>query len=137
MLAEVAEVRGQNTPIFITGDFNEPSSLDWTEAVFQAGRCPARVDWPTTAAVYDAGFVDAYREIHPDPLKSPGYTWTPTTSENDPEDRHDRIDLVIVGGRGAKVTQAEVVGERAETSDIVVTPYPSDHRGVVATVKLQ
>ncbi len=137
MMAEVAAVRDQNTPIFITGDFNEPSSLDWTEAVFRAGRCPRVVPWPTTATVYDAGFVDTYRKVHPDPLRMPGYTWTPTTSDDDPQDHHDRIDFVIVGGPGAKVTNAEVVGENSGNADIVVTPYPSDHRGVVATVTLE
>lgn len=137
MLTEVAAVRSENTPIFITGDFNEPSSLDWTEAVFKAGRCPRAVPWPTTAAVYDAGFVDTYREVHADPLKAPGYTWTPITSDEDPQDHHDRIDFVMVGGRGVKVVDAQVVGENSDKADIVVTPYPSDHRGVVATVTLE
>jgi exodeoxyribonuclease-3 len=137
MLAEVAAIREQNTPIFITGDFNEPSSLDWTERVFRAGRCPLIVNWPTTAAVYDAGFVDAYRQTHKDPLKDPGNTWTPTTSENDPHDRHDRIDFVMVGGLGANTIKSDVVGENSQYADIVVVPYPSDHRGVVATVKIE
>jgi exodeoxyribonuclease-3 len=136
MLAEIEQVRSAGTPIFITGDFNEPSPLDWTDAVFRARRAPLAVRWPTTTAVHDAGFVDAYREIHPDPLKAPGYTWTPVTSESDPQDRHDRIDFVFVGGRGAKVKDAKMIGERAEKADVVVMPYPSDHRGVVATVAL-
>ena len=137
MLAEVESVRSENKPIFIAGDFNEPSSLDWTEAVCRAGRARVAVRWPSTAAVLDAGFLDAYREIHPDPLKSPGFTWTPTTADDDPQDRHDRIDFVFVGGRGAKVQNAEIVGENTERADIVVAPYPSDHRGVVATVTIK
>jgi endonuclease/exonuclease/phosphatase family metal-dependent hydrolase len=137
MLAEVAVVREQNTPIFITGDFNEPSSLDWTEAVFRAERCPRVVPWPTTAAVYNSGFVDTYRQVHTDPLKKPGYTWTPTTSESDPQDHHDRIDFVMVGGPGVKVAESQVVGENSQKADIVVTPYPSDHRAVVATVNFE
>jgi exonuclease III len=83
------------------------------------------------------GFVDGYREAHPDPLKAPGYTWTPTTAENDPKDRHDRIDFVFVGGRRATVELAEVVGESRARADIVVAPYPSDHRAVVVTVQLR
>jgi exodeoxyribonuclease III len=137
MLAEVAAVRDQNTPIIITGDFNEPSSLDWTAAVFLAGRCPRAVRWPTTAAVCDAGFVDSYRQLHNDPLKMPGYTWTPTTSVDDPQDHHDRIDFVMIGGPGARVSNSEIVGEDSQHADIVVTPYPSDHRGVVATMKIE
>jgi exonuclease III len=136
MLAEIERIRGDGAPIFITGDFNEPSSLDWTDAVQRAGRSPIAVRWPTTATVLDAGFVDTYREVHPDPLKSPGYTWTPISSESDPQDRHDRIDFVFVGDRGAKVAEAKIIGERAERADIAVTPYPTDHRGVVATVEL-
>ncbi|MEX2307946.1 MAG: endonuclease/exonuclease/phosphatase family protein [Pirellulales bacterium] len=134
LLKEVEGVRNHGTPIFVTGDFNEPSSQDWTDAVSHANCCPLSVPWPTTVALHEAGFVDAYREAHPDPLKKPGYTWTPITAEDDPADRHDRIDFVFVGGPHVRVEKAEVVGERPERADIIVTPYPSDHRGVVATV---
>jgi exonuclease III len=87
--------------------------------------------------VYDAGFVDTYRKARPDPQKWPGYTWTPTTAEDDPKDRHDRIDFVLVRGAHARVVNAEIVGERPERADIIVTPYPSDHRAVVATIRLE
>jgi exodeoxyribonuclease III len=137
MLAEIEAVRDQKTAIFVTGDFNEPSPADWTDAVRKEGRCPVAVKWPSAEAILRTGFVDAYREMHPDPMKAPGYTWTPTTAEDDPQDHHDRIDFVLLGGRGARVTKAEIVGERAEKADIVVSPYPSDHRGVVATVTLE
>jgi len=136
VLAEVAAVRDQQTPIFITGDFNEPSSHDWTEPVFRAGRCPVVVAWPTTTAVYNAGFIDTYRQVHPDPVTKPGYTWTPTTSPDDPRDRHDRIDFVMVVGPSVRVTKSEIVGEKSPEADIVVAPYPSDHRAVVSTVTL-
>jgi exonuclease III len=136
MLEEVKSVVDKDTPIFVSGDFNEPSVLDWTETAFRAGRCPIAVPWPTTAEVHDAGFVDAYRELHPDPIKSPGYTWTPITAEDDPKDRHDRIDLILVYRGRARVSKVEIVGEKAERADIVIKPYPSDHRGVVATIEL-
>ena len=137
MLTEIEAVRDQQTPIFVTGDFNEPSPADWTEAVCKEGRCPVAVKWPSAGAILRAGFVDAYREVHPDPLKAPGYTWTPTTAADDPNDHHDRIDFVLASGREAVITKAEIVGERSEKADIVVAPYPSDHRGVVATVTLK
>jgi exonuclease III len=137
LLREISQVRDDAATIFVTGDFNEPSVLDWTDAVWRAGRCPVAVRWPSTAALHRVGFVDGYREAHPDPLKAPGYTWTPTTAENDPKDRHDRIDFVFVGGRRATVELAEVVGESRARADIVVAPYPSDHRAVVVTVQLR
>ena len=37
---------------------------------------------------------------------------------------------------GATVIDAAVVGEASPASDIVVEPWPSDHRGVVVTVTL-
>lgn len=137
MLAEIDAVRDPAATIFVTGDFNEPSPEDWTEAVCRDGRCLVVVKWPTADAILQTGFVDAFRKAHPDPLKTPGYTWTPLTDAGDPKDRHDRIDFVLVKGRDARVEKAEIVGERAEHADIVVTPYPSDHRGVVATVELK
>jgi exodeoxyribonuclease-3 len=133
LLRQIKTIRDEKAAVLITGDFNEPSHFDWTKSVRHEGGSPATVRWPTTAAVDDAGFTDAYRQIHPDPLKRPGYTWTPITAEDDPKDRHDRIDFVFVG-RGVKVTSAEIVGERMDRADIVVTPYPSDHRAVVASV---
>lgn len=117
----------------VTGDFNEPSHLDWTEAVVAAGQQPVAVTWPTTARLEAAGFADAYRAVHPDPLDRPAYTWTPLWStEDDPEDKHDRIDFVLV--RGATVTDAAIVGEEGPRSDIASMPWPADHRAVVAAI---
>jgi hypothetical protein len=118
---------------FVTGDFNEPGFGDWSAEVVAAGQQPVAVDWPTTKRLVDAGFTDAYRAIWPDPLARPAYTWTPQGDEADPEDHHDRIDFVFT--RGARVTAAGIVGEAGPRSEIAVTPWPSDHRAVVATVE--
>lgn len=136
MLAEVKAILSEGTPVFITGDFNEPSHLDWTAAATAAKHCPLEVVWPSTKGVVAAGFVDAYRSVHPDPVEHRGVTWTPITKPTDPKDRHDRIDFVFAGGAKAKIKAAKVVGEAQETADIVVSPYPSDHRAVVAEFEL-
>jgi endonuclease/exonuclease/phosphatase family metal-dependent hydrolase len=121
--------------MFITGDFNEPSHLDWTAAAASAGLCPIAVAYPATRAVADADFRDAYRTVRPDAVRDRGLTWTPTSTRDDPQDRHDRIDFVFVSA-GVAVTRADVVGEDARNADIVVNPWPSDHRAVVAEVEL-
>ncbi|WP_437186895.1 endonuclease/exonuclease/phosphatase family protein [Planctomicrobium sp. SH668] len=112
--------------IVLTGDFNEPSHLDWTEEAVAAKLIPVAVKWPQSRLVEDSGFRDAFREIYPDPVAKPGYTWTPTPSARDVLDRIDFVYHI-----GFKPKTAEVVGEAEKTSDIVVTPYPSDHRSVV------
>lgn len=131
LMADVATAGDDIAMVF--GDFNEPSHQDWTAEAVSASQQPVAVVWPTTGRLAEAGFVDAYRAIYPDPVAKPGYTWTPLwTTEDDPEDKHDRIDFVFV--RGATVTDAAIVGEDGPRSDIVVTPWPSDHRAVAATV---
>ncbi|HVR34620.1 MAG TPA: endonuclease/exonuclease/phosphatase family protein [Methylomirabilota bacterium] len=137
--ALIEELRGplkSGSIVFLTGDFNEPSHEDWTVRSAAAGMCLMAVNWPATRAVEEAGFKDSYRVAHPDELRSPGRTWTPITKENDPKDRHDRIDFVFFGGNGVELLASEVVGERADRADIVVVPYPSDHRAVVSAFRL-
>lgn len=137
---EIAEVLRELEPLLkagavvaLTGDFNEPSHLDWTAEGVGAGVVPMAVQYPASYAVLGAGMRDAYRIKHPDETAKPGFTWTTTTRIDDPEDRHDRIDFVYVSPNVA-VGACEIVGKRAEYSDIVVKKYPSDHRSVVATL---
>jgi exonuclease III len=120
--------------VFVTGDFNEPSLQDWTPEAVTAGQKPVAVRWPTTARLVEEGFIDAYRAVHPDPVAKPAYTWTPTYDEAATDDHPDRIDFVFVRGAGLTVTDAAIVGEDGPRSDIVVMPWPSDHRAVVAEV---
>ena len=121
--------------VFVTGDFNEPSAHDWTEAAVAAGQHPVAVKWPTTGRLEAVGFIDAYRSIHADPVAKPAYTWTPSYDEAATDDHPDRIDFVLAKGAGLRVTDAAIVGEDGPRSDIVVTPWPSDHRAVVAEVE--
>lgn len=136
MLAELTPALAAGQVAFLTGDFNEPSHQDWTQRAADAGKCPLPVEYPATLAVTRAGLRDAFRMVFPDEVKHPGRTWTPTTKPNDPKDRHDRIDFVFVGGSAVAVSRCEIVGEDNAFADIVVRPYPSDHRAVVATIEI-
>ncbi len=121
--------------VFVTGDFNEPSALDWTAAAVAAGQQPLKVDWPSTRHLLDAGFKDAYRTVWPDPVAKPAFTWSPRSDEKASDDHPDRIDFVFARGQGLSVTDAAIVGEPGPRTDIAATPWPSDHRAVVAAVK--
>ena len=127
-------------PVLLTSDFNFPSHLDWTEAmVAKAGHITYAVKWPVTAAILDAGFVDSYRMIYPDPTKRTGMTWTPgyPMPRMRPNEVVDRIDMIFVGG-DVKVIDSQIVSEKdGQDVDIGVTPWPSDHRGVVSIVFLK
>lgn len=135
LLAELKPALAGAQPVFVTGDFNEPSPLDWTARAASAGHHPVAVDYPSALAVLQAGMRDAYRMAHPDELTHPGHTWTPTTRPDDPKDRHDRIDFVFFAGSNMTVKRCDVVGEDKKFADILVQPYPSDHRAVVATIE--
>ena len=56
---------------------------------------------------------------------------------DDPTTHHDRIDFVYYKGKGLEVTDIKIVGENQEDADIVISPYPSDHRAVVSEFTLQ
>ena len=134
-MAKEADALGGH-PAVITGDFNEPSHLDWTQPVADTGRHPIKVEWPGSKTLEKAGFKDSYREFHPDPLSHPGNTWTPKTRPDDPKDHHDRIDFVMYRGQALKLVSSEVVGESKEFADIVIDPYPTDHRAVLSTFEV-
>ena len=61
------------------------------------------IKWPTIEILHDAGLVDTYRAIYPDPVEYPGYTY-PSSNEIIPvnrlswaikADERDRIDYVF------------------------------------------
>jgi exodeoxyribonuclease-3 len=130
------EANDLGVSIISTGDFNEPSFLDWTDRAAAAGRNPIKVDWPASRAYAEAGFSDSYRVLNPDEMTHPGNTWTPDTRPDDPNDHHDRIDFVYYRGQDLKLKNVQVVGESTEFSDLVISPFPSDHRAVLATFEV-
>lgn len=134
VLASAQAAAADAAAVFVTGDFNEPSHRDWTQEAVEAGLHPVAVAWPGTTKLEKAGFVDLFRAAHPDPVAKPGMTWTPTSRPDDPEDHHDRIDHIFGRAEDLRVLGAGIVGEKAPEADIVSTPWPSDHRAVVATV---
>jgi endonuclease/exonuclease/phosphatase family metal-dependent hydrolase len=128
LLAEMEPYVAGGKAVFLGGDFNEPSHLDWTAAAATARLHAFKVAWPTSTSVFNAGFADSYRVINPNPVTKVGNTWTPVPG---PNEVHDRIDMVYAAG--VTTSNAQVVGENATNADIVVTNFPSDHRAVVGT----
>lgn len=131
--ADLAAARDAELTL-IFGDFNEPSHLDWTQAAVEAGLQPIKVAYPTTLRLEQLGFVDLFRAHLPDPVARPGFTWTPTSEPSDPEDHHDRIDFTLARAATLVVKAAGIVGEKSPEADVVVAPWPSDHRASMARI---
>ena len=136
LLRNIRSISDKQASVFVVGDFNEPSHLDWTARAAKAGRHPIKVEYPHSLAMTQAGFADAYRTIYPDEMKNPGYTWSSFYKFDDPTTHHDRIDFVYFKGKGIRLNEVKIVGETRKDADIVISPYPSDHRAVVADFRL-
>lgn len=158
---DIAKEKALGSLVFLGGDLNEPSGLDWTEATAHlADHNGVVIDWPTIEILHGAGLVDTYRAIYPDPVTHPGYTY-PSSNEIMPvkklswamtADERDRIDYVFyLPDPRLTLTSVNIVGpqrdiirgERTETEwglrDITAPlgVWPSDHRAVVARFNLE
>lgn len=139
ILRALQPLLANNTPLFLTGDFNAPAHTDWPAAA--VGTRPFlryAMQWPVSLSVTDAGFRDSWREVHKDVVHAPGLTWwagRPPLEMYAPgeNDAQDRIDFVWFSGP-VTVEDSRIVGEPAyEEVAIGVSPWPSDHRAVVST----
>lgn len=147
----------QGALVFFAGDLNEPSYLDWqadTKDLFDHRGCI--VNWGTSKLLVQRGYKDAYRVIHPDPVKCPGFTFPADNKSVIPEnlswapeaDERERIDFVYYyPNKNLQIKNAQIVGptgsivrgQRIEeqTKDPIIPPvnnqWPSDHKGVLIT----
>lgn len=142
LINNMSSALNSGSPVFLTGDFNEPSHLDWTQAVVNAGvpNRPFKVDWPTSRSVTNAGLTDSFRELRPNVITDRGNTWSPgyPAPTLDANEVHDRIDFVYYAGLNVSATSSQTIGYNVSdgSTDIQVRPYPSDHRAVVSQFSL-
>ena len=141
-LNSMASAISSGAPVFFTGDFNEPSHLDWTvEAALATARTyDLKVEYPTSKRIVDAGMTDSFRAVYPDEVAKSGYTWTPgyPFPTLDSNEVHDRIDFIYHRGRGVTATAAATIGpiDGNPNTNISVAGYNADHRAVLATYSL-
>ena len=120
-----AIANSEHVPVIVCGDFNSGSHLDWVPETrhLNGGHV---MPFPATLLMEQAGFVDSFREIHPDPLAVRGITWSPAF----PSAFRDRIDYIFYRGSILKAVNAETI-------DTHPIQYPSDHAAVVATFEIR
>lgn len=154
-IADAEQEIAKGTMVFIGGDFNEPSHLDWTEATKDSADHQGLViPWTVTTLLEKAGYQDAFRKFYPDPVKNPGYTYPADCRDTDLEkllwapeaDERERIDFIFYyPDKKLRLTQVCLFGpqgcvrkgeRRPENSqDHFILPqgiWPTDHKGVIA-----
>ena len=143
VLSEIQPLMEAGERVLLCGDFNEPSHLDWTKASAREGRhFGLEMAWPCSKRVTESGMEDAYRAVFPDVCRHPGYTWTSVPglgvggSERAEHEVHDRIDFVYHAGPGLDPISASIIGENNRNADLVVSPFPSDHRAVAVKYQI-
>jgi len=160
LISDAAMESEKGRIIVVGGDFNEPSHLDWGETTKNLFDHDGTViSWPCTLMLQNAGFVDTYRELYPNPLTHPGFTWPADNPLIDVKalswakesDERDRIDFIFyLKNQGLKLKNVSIVGpagtilkgERNSdpTKDPIFTPkstWPSDHKGLLAIFLLR
>jgi len=125
ILANMATYIATGQPVFLTGDFNCPSHLDYAD-----------VAWMCSTECANSGLVDSFWEMNGPPggrtwppdwdYDDYGITWTPKP-EQEPYDKFDRIDFVYYTGTGVFGTAS---------TELDGPQWPSDHRAVISTITI-
>ncbi|KAM3510811.1 hypothetical protein MY11210_005532 [Beauveria gryllotalpidicola] len=136
--AAIAELvrNADKVPVFLTGDLNAPSQLDWTEATRDAHCGVGYYEWPTSKYPLEAGLKDTFRELHPDPVQDPGFTWSPLHPES--QEPPDRIDFMYHSGQGVEPLSSmpNVVGMPKFVPDEWENDWPTDHKSFESLYQL-
>lgn len=160
-IADAARDAAAGNLIFLAGDFNEPSHLDWTEATKDSTDHHGMVvPWTVTTLLEDAGYADSYRVKFPNPVTHPGYTypadcpgammnqllWAPKADEREridfifyrPDKRVKLKDITIFGPKGS-VQRGKRMVETSQDPFLLPSTdnWPTDHKGVLATFRVK
>lgn len=145
--------------VFLGGDFNEASHLDWVKSTKDSfDHNGLVIPWQNSITLYKNGFKDSFRIKYPDPLKNPGFTFPASNDQVEikslawaPDaDERERIDFIYYyPNKHLKLENSSVVGpsasilrnERKEEKDAdsFIKPksiWPTDHKGLLSVFKL-
>ncbi|MGC4013794.1 MAG: endonuclease/exonuclease/phosphatase family protein [Luteolibacter sp.] len=131
-----------HVPVFLTGDFNSSSHLDWTAATAARHNGIGHVEWPCSLAVAAAGMKDSFRVKYPDPVAVPGLSWTPLLRDFEVK---DRIDFIYYKGAAVSVMASDLfhtaiettVGKGQSINVAADNTWPSDHAAMITCFRLE
>ena len=159
-IAEAKKDIAEGTIVILGGDFNEPSHLDWTrETKDLFDHNGLIVPWTVPLLLDNNGFVDTYRELYPDVINYPGFTfpadnplipvekltWAPKADERDridyvfyhPHPAVELKDAVIFGPRGSIVNSKRMPEVSKDRFLLPLGVWPTDHKGLLVTFGLK
>jgi exonuclease III len=159
-IADAKNEKAKGRIVILGGDFNEPSHLDWTKATCNLyDHRGITMPWRNTLALEKAGYKDAYREIYPNPVSHPGFTfpadnpavdikklaWSPKADDRDridfiffaPDKRLKINDAILVGPRGSVVRNQRVLETSQDTFNTPTGIWPTDHKAVLVSFLLK
>ena len=163
LTADTKTQQAQGRLCIFGGDLNQPSHLDWTEAMkdkYEHNGCV--VAWPISTVCYANGMQDAYRTVYPDPATHPAVTWPVHNRDARKEtqwaaeaDERDRIDFVYyrpdakfapkkaqIMGPSAMISKSAIIEDQfVNKAEELIEPvggvWPSDHRGLLITFEVK
>lgn len=159
-IADAKIEREQGSIVILGGDFNEPSHLDWTEETKDLyAHNGLVIPWTVTTLLEEAGYVDTYRTLYPDPVTHPGITfpdnnpdkeiskltWTPKSDEREridyifyaPQEGLTLKDAIIFGHEGSIAYSQRVPNETQDKFLLPLGVWPTDHKGLLVTFELE
>lgn len=147
--------------VIVSGNFNEPSYLDWTaETKDMYDHHGLVYDWDVSVKMQQAGMIDTYRTLYPSAVTHPGFTYPAdnkmlvegkSLSIATEADERERLDFIYFreyrdGERNIRPESMSIIGsnmcivknapKQEESKDTFVSPkqnIPGNHKGVVAT----
>lgn len=151
---------GKGNLVLIGGDFNEPSHLDWqADTKNMRDHNGVIANWDCSVMLTEMGMLDSFRELFPDAVKYPGFTfpsannavaieklaWAPDADER------DRIDFIYYYPNSAwSLSNVSIVGpeetickgkiKEKDSEDSFIVPvdvWPTDHKGNLATFSIK
>lgn len=134
-IQKLSSLAKQGVPVFLTGDFNSPSHHDWRHHA-------VKIEWPITKLLEEAGWMDAYSEMHPDTLAATWPAGRPKASHSfdgfnpSTTDSPDRIDMIFTSGKSTVLSATIVAEPTYPHAKVKISPWPSDHRAMVASFKI-
>lgn len=149
IVEEVSMAMENNEPVILTGDFNEPSHLDYTQKAVEKGYVKASGlnGLMSNVLLNDMNMKDVWKERRiaekKDECSLRGITWSPTTWNYRKGIDDQRIDFIYYTPTHLEYVDAKLLGEvpqypvEGDIVDLQFADWPSDHRGILGVFHLK